>query len=498
MPQLFSRMDDVNWLTPSIADVLDQGTMALGGGGGSVREQMLTLQNELAALETPAKVINISAQPSHTIFVLQPDYVGRLGARRLVSAAELRRSVGQIAERHKEWRVGFMPALEESPEHCGILLRTGEHRPLSLRRLLVQSPFKNENSNLALTLGSTLSQRVIVRALDEIEHLLVVGEGAGVSHAISSALMTLVMFNTPAELKIALAGERTDPYGALVSTPHSMGIALKDHESLLRLVSGMTTELQRRLNVFYDEGVTLISAYNNRLRESHQSLLPRIVLAVDSLSDAGLQPITGGLAAHLRDLILNGAQVGIHLILSVAANDRLPPELMGLMQTELILRSAALDLGEQVPNFHPSMMRFIDAFVLDRRADSVTPVEICAVLPDEVKRIVSYWQQAEKNRSAEMLNAAQAETPPLPSPPVMPSSSAAMPMASGDAGDKLSQQAEALASYLGWVSLGALQDVLLISPLEAAALLAQLQDRGLVEKSGGRVHRLLRPQAPIE
>lgn len=503
MPQLFSRMDDVNWLTPSIADILDQGTVPLGGGGGSVREQMLTLQNELATLETPAKVINISAQPSHTVFVLQADYVGRLAARRLVTLAEIRRSVGQIAERHKEWRVGFLPALEESPDHCAILLRTGEHRPLSLRRLIVQSGFKSEPSNMALVLGSGLNQQVVVRALDTIENLLVVGEGAGVSHLLSSALLTLVTFNTPSELKIALAGANTDPYAVLGSTPHSLGRAIKDADGLMRLINGMTSELQRRLNVFYDEGVNLLSAYNNRLREQQKAPLPHIVLVVDSLTDGLTTPLQETLAAPLRDLVLNGSQVGIHVILTVDHPDHLPTELAGLMQTELVLRSAQPELAEQVKNFHPSLLRFVDAFLVDKRQDVVIAVELCAVQPQELQRTAEYWKQAENIHTAEPAESERASVDaPLPPPPTMPEALVigqdALPHPEPLAADRLSQQAVALASYLGWVSVGALQDVLLVSALEAAALLAELQDNGIVEVSGGRIHRYIRPMPPEE
>ena len=76
MPQLFSRMDDINWLTPTIADILDQGA-APPGGDGSIREQMLMLQKQLSELETPARVVNVRPTPSYTLFIAKPDTVGR-------------------------------------------------------------------------------------------------------------------------------------------------------------------------------------------------------------------------------------------------------------------------------------------------------------------------------------------------------------------------------------------------------------------------------------
>jgi len=77
MPQLFSRMDDANWLTPSIADILDQGATP-PGGDGSIRQFMLQLQEELGTLGTPARIVNVRPTPSYTLYVARPDAVGRL------------------------------------------------------------------------------------------------------------------------------------------------------------------------------------------------------------------------------------------------------------------------------------------------------------------------------------------------------------------------------------------------------------------------------------
>ena len=65
MPELFSRMDDLNWLTPSAADILDQGAPP-PGGDGSIRERMLMIQHELDELDTPARIVNVRSTPSYT------------------------------------------------------------------------------------------------------------------------------------------------------------------------------------------------------------------------------------------------------------------------------------------------------------------------------------------------------------------------------------------------------------------------------------------------
>jgi len=105
MPELYSRTDDAGWLTPSIADVLEQGAPP-PGGDGSIRDHMLTIQRELADLETPAKIINVRSMPSYTLYVARPETIGRLGSRRTVTPQEIRRSLARIVEQHPDWALG--------------------------------------------------------------------------------------------------------------------------------------------------------------------------------------------------------------------------------------------------------------------------------------------------------------------------------------------------------------------------------------------------------
>jgi hypothetical protein len=62
MPELYSRMDNANWLTPSIADILEQGANP-PGGAGTIREYTLILQRELSDLDTPARIVNVRSSP---------------------------------------------------------------------------------------------------------------------------------------------------------------------------------------------------------------------------------------------------------------------------------------------------------------------------------------------------------------------------------------------------------------------------------------------------
>ncbi|MBZ0290406.1 MAG: hypothetical protein K8I30_22465, partial [Anaerolineae bacterium] len=198
MPQLLSRRDDAGWLTPSLADILKQSTAAMPPED-KVREQVAAIQQDLTELETPARIVDIRPSPSHMLFIARPELIGRWNNRRLVSPAEIRRSLGTIAERHADWTLGFLPKVQDDADSVGILLRTEDNQPLHLRPLLVSNTFLQQPSTLSLALGVTVEQQPIIRDLTALGHVLVAGGESARRHAIRQILLTLFMLNTPSE-----------------------------------------------------------------------------------------------------------------------------------------------------------------------------------------------------------------------------------------------------------------------------------------------------------
>lgn len=445
MPELFSRMDNLNWLTPSVADILDQGSTP-PGGDGSIRERMLTIQHELEELDTPARIVNVRSTPSYTLYIARPESVGRMENRRTVTTNEIKKSIKQLADNHSDWLLGYIPQLHEDDSAIGILLRTTDHRPMSLRRLLVRSNFRNHPSTLALVLGITLEQQIILHSLNEIGHMLIVGSDNAKQHLIRSTLLTLIMLNTPSELRVALAGQGSEIYKFLVGAPHALGRILTEPNEAQRLIDGLVKEIQRRQQSFKDEGVTNISDYNTTVNQEGKAELPRIVLVIDALSDEHWKDQQKQLSESLTQLLSHGAQAGIHLILTTEDEDtlQLPSTALEQISLKVVLRAYSKDLSSEIPDFHASLLRFIDAFVLDKndKENPIIPIELSAISNTEIKNVVDYWRQMSKQRYQEMQMSQssnktgvtgvlrppaelQNRTVPLPTPPKPPKPSVA-------------------------------------------------------------------------
>lgn len=522
MPELFSRMDNTSWLTPSIADILDQGP-APPGGDGSIRERMLTLQRELSEFETPARIVNVRSTPSYTLYVARPETVGRLGNRRAITPNEIKRSIGRIAEAHKDWTLGFMPQMSDDSNTVGILLRTAEHRPLSLRRLLVRSTFRNYKSTMAFVCGITLEQQIAVRDMLSMGHIHVVGSDGAKQHFIRGVLLTLMLLNTPSELRLAMVGQGSEAYKPFIGTPHTLGRILVLPADGKRLIDGLVKEIQRRQKAFKDADAKDLTEYNQSLQETGKSGIPRIILVIDSASEAAWQQDAGMWANPTTQLLKDGIEAGIHLI--IASDEMEVPGLpLDNSITRVVMRSAGRDYVEKLEGFHVSLLRFIDGFIVQEADEEpIIPVELYAISNMEINRAVEYWRENAKQRyeEAQMQSVSgrtgvtdiltpHEEVEKLPSPPVpdkpapdvlaratqvlesvVVKQQEAIKAKEGNLKGHVLQQAQALAAYLGWLGVGPLEDIFGYTQDEAQVVIQELQKQGVLENTDCAIARFM-------
>lgn len=517
MPQLLSRRDDNGWLTPAMADILRQATGALPGED-ALRAQAAEIQRILLEQETPARVVDVHPTASRILFIARPELVGKRSARRPVTPAEIRRSLSVIAEQHPDWTLGFVQQIPDDDTSVGILLRTEQHQPLKLRQVLISNAYMHSASTLTLVLGVTIEQQVIVRDLAAIGHLLVAGSEAARQHIVRSILVTLALFNTPAELRLSLVGTGSALYSDIAGIPHMLGRAVDDPERGARLLDGMSKEVQRRWQWFQEREVSTLSAYNEQLQRAGQPPLPRILILLDAFGDETWMNGPDRWVEPVYDLLVNGARVGVHVLCAAAQPEHVPEPLAGVLADQIIMRSARPDLAANLKNVHSSALRFADAFFIERdRNAAALPVELCTVTPEETQHLVTYWRGVAAQRAREITarertgltdllpELAGSDLAERPAAPPLPTRTragtlarATQALASTDESQVL-QRAQALAAYLGWIGPGPLHDILGLSAGEARAVIAALQNLELVEAGDAPALRFIRlAENPLE
>ncbi len=504
MPQLFSRTDDTNWLTPSIADLLEQGSSP-PVNDGALRQQVQQLQQMLTDAGTPVRIINVQVSPAYTLFIVQPETQGRLGNRRAPTPPEIRRNLNNITEQRPEWIFGFVPQMRDSQDTSGILLRTPEHSPTTLRRLMVRSQFRNHPSTLAMIFGTTITQELVIRDLDTAGHILLTSADKARDFFLRGLLLTLTLLNTPSELRLALIGTPDGVIARLGNLPHVVGRLLNTPAESQRLFDGLFNEIRRRQKLLDEAGTTTLAEYNHTLRAKNAPALPRILMATDVFSENDWQTDSQQWTPPVFNILSKGAPLGIHLLAATRHPGDLPARLEAQIPTRIMQRQAAAALLDKVPDFPKALLRFLDTFIVETIQDEarITPVESFVVTDKEVENVLLYWDQASKIRQQESGNVAASAPTGVTGyldPDKLPAEKRAAPpavaaegIAEGNIGhQQLATQGAVLAAYLGWISIGALRDVLALSEEEAQAILALLQYQGVVETGHASVLRFVR------
>ncbi|MBZ0293936.1 MAG: hypothetical protein K8L99_15330 [Anaerolineae bacterium] len=489
MPQLLSRRDDSGWLTPSMADVLLQSPSAIPGEE-TLRTQVNTLQRQLAELGTPVRITDVRPSPSHTLFTAQPE---RAGNRQPVSPNDVRRSLGKLDKQHEDWSLGLVYKMP-GDNVMGILLRTGQNMPLPLRQIIISNTYLNHPSTQAVVFGVTLQQHALIRDLNVLNSLIVIGPEQQRQHALYQLLLPLLMLNTPAELRLALVGPEINMHRNLSDSPHTLGKLVDTPEAGIRLLDGMLKETERRRQYFLETNSDDFDSYNAHLANAGEAPLPRIIILFDSLSDANWQAESEQWIPTLCDLLLNGGRVGVHVLVTADETEVIPEAVAESAYTQFVTRSAGKQIIEGLDYLHHSALRFIDGFLIDKN-EAITPLEFCDITAEDMQRLVTYWQHAAAQRVREEPvgtgETATTTSSGAMTPPASTLAKATFALA-GSSDKRLIQQAEALAAYLGWLGVGPLRDVLGLSAADARAVLEQLQESGVLESGSGPILRFNR------
>jgi hypothetical protein len=527
MPELFSRMDEASWLTPAIAEILEQGQA--NTTDNSIRDVILTLQEDLNQLETPARVVNVRNFTSYTLFVCKPEAIGRLGNRRTVRPEEIEASVAQINAQRPEWILGYSSVVaNEDADHVGIYLRTKTHTSLNLRRILVRNVFRKYASTTVAPIGIDIEQQMYLRDLKDDKHFVLISENLRHQHIARGILLTLLLLNTPSELRIAVAGEHIDPYKMFIGSPHALGRLLTKPSSLVKLLDGLHKEIRRRRQLMQNNGFEILDEYNEKLKENSFNILPRVLVMVDAVQAEAWQKDSGWRDA-LKVILDDGADVGIHAFVCVPyQDDNDTRTLIEATKRPIVMKSAQAELIQPIEDFHPSLEQFVTAFSVEDKYNA-HPIEIYTVGNTEIRQAVEYWRNHAQQRNQEKSldisgktgvtdiltshhDEQEAVNPPVPDiPPATMIQKATQALAEANDDDSavqdvqdtvpsekyakepigsvssdvavVQQQARALAAYMGWLSVGALRDILQLTEQDAEVVMVALQDEGIIEQS---------------
>lgn len=536
MPQLLPRTDENGWITPAAADV-GVTPAEKPYDAKFLYQQANIVQRRFAELQTPVRIVDVRASPSHLRFFLRPAISGQTA--QLGGLVEnLRPALPGLQKALDAELIEIFPA-QKSNEGVMLLVRPKNPAPLSLDYLLGQEAFANTAEPTAINLGLGINQQTVVRDLRTMPHLLIVGDAPERLHLLSSLVLQLSIFNTPGEFRFALIGGRNDMLDTLAQSQHILGGTLNSVKELRRLLDGLIKHMGQRKTQFSQQNAKSLEAYNELVQSHPQKPFPRLVIVVDAVSIKGWANEREAWFSNLYRLIKEGPALGLHVFMTVPdlQANTLPTQMLELMPEQIILRTALNTVNwAQPPASFPLVL--IDS-MYRANGSSPQPVELPVVDSKRVGQVLKYWrrvatlrntdspdaapipstgltgylkrtgqtgsllaarQQREAEQSDASLSAAilaevpaiiKAEKDTKPDLPVVDENTPPAPRHFLLL-EKKYRRAGALAAYLGWLSIGPLIDVLEQSPQEARATMKALQGAGLLELGESPMLRFVR------
>ncbi len=443
------------------------------------------IEDTLFDFGLPAKVVEVRRGPTVTQFGVEPGYVERAGPDGEMKQQKVR--VGQIAALQRDLTLALavsrlrIEAPVPGRSVVGIEVPNGQTSVVRLRGLLESPAFARLNSALGVGLGRNVSGEPAVTDLGKLPHLLIAGTtGSGKSVCINAFITCLAFNNTPEQLKLVMIDPKKVELIRFNGLPHLIGNVEVEADRAVGVLRWLTSEMDRRYELFEGVGARNISIYNRKFAAASKAhlRLPYIAVFIDELADL-MHTYPGDVERTLCRLAQMARATGIHLV--VATQRPSTDVITGLIKANFPARlSFAVASGtdsrvildavgaEHLMGKGDMLFQAPDAAGPDR-------VQGVYVTDTEIERVVAHWRVAFPDHV----------TVPPPWEPLIAR------YALLDETDSLLESAVELARKHDNLSVSFLQRRLRLGYPRAARLMEHLHEMGLVDdpQTGGKTRR---------
>lgn len=287
--------------------LLKNKTMGVSSNNESyLRESIQRIQDVLSSSGVDAHIVNVFAGPISFRYELELS--------RGVRLAEIQYCASDIALALGCEKVTIAPVVGKySVVGFDVPKRSAD--TVCLRRLLDTREFIENSSPLAFGLGIGTTANNIFCDLNVERHLLIGGTtGSGKSTLLHSMIVSMLYHASQDDVRFVIVdtkGLELTPYNGI---PQMLIPVVTDERKAAGTLQWLNTELLHRYKTISDAGVTSLDAFNH-LATGVREKLPHIVVIIDDVFHLFSLP-NDPIEDVLRNLILRGHVVGIHLVLS--------------------------------------------------------------------------------------------------------------------------------------------------------------------------------------
>lgn len=354
-----------------------------------MQQNIETLESTLEEFGIEANVVEIAAGPTVTRYEIQLGPGVRVA--KIVSLAD--NIAMNLAAHHVR-----VEAPIPGKAAIGVEVPNTNPSAVVLREVLESKEFMDAPSRLHVALGQDVSGANRYADLTKMPHLLVCGAtNSGKSIGLASFLMSLLMRNTPKDVRLVLIDPKRVELTLFDRTPHLMCPVVKDTKEAPGVLRAVWREMDRRYDLFSEAGVRNIDGWNEKA--TFQDKMPFLVVVIDELADLMIAA-----RAEVETTIVRLAQlaraVGIHII--IATQRPSVDVITGIIKANIPSR-VAFSVASQIDSRTILDQKGAEDLIgrgdmLFMPIDANKPVRIqgCYVSEKEITAVCNFWRDQEQ------------------------------------------------------------------------------------------------------
>ncbi len=281
----------------------------------------------------------------------------------------------------------------------GIEIPNQSIAPVKIKEILSSKQILNNKNGIWVALGKDIMGTPIAADLTKMPHLLVAGStGSGKSVCINSIINSILMRYRPDEVKLLLVDPKKVELSNYNGVPHLMCPVVNDPKKASLALQKIVGEMDRRYNVFADDGVKKIDDYNKMIDKENdenpglnKQRMPYIIAIIDELADLMLVA-----SKEVEESIMRITQLaraaGIHLI--VATQRPSTDVITGVVKSNIPSRisfAVASNIDSRTILDSPGAEKLLgkgDMLYLPMGENHPIRIQGCYISDDEIRRVI--------------------------------------------------------------------------------------------------------------
>jgi S-DNA-T family DNA segregation ATPase FtsK/SpoIIIE len=388
-------LKQVAWVLPSIKETLETGS-APEVNQEFVESRAQLIEETLLSFGAPVKVVHTSRGPTITQFGVEPGFVESRGGRTRVRVSKIVSLSDDLALALAAPRIRIQAPVP-GRSYVGIEVPNSEMSLVTLRDILEEESFTKNRKLLSFALGRDVAGGPIGADLASMPHLLIAGTtGSGKSVCVNSILTSLLLYNTPDEVRMVLVDPKRVELTGYNNIPHLLAPVVVEMDRVLGALQWMTREMDRRYHTFAQAGARNIVDFNTKMKTQGHKKLPYLVIVIDELADL-MMIAPDETERTITRLAQLARATGIHMVL---ATQRPSVDVVtGLIKANFPARIAfavSSNTDSRVILDQPGAERLLGrGDMLYQAPDAPAPVRLQGVFVSdhEIHSLVDFWQK---------------------------------------------------------------------------------------------------------